>query len=41
MPGHRGSTNGRRCHIAGTVAYLGSLAYFATLGGTFDRDHDQ
>ena len=27
------------CHIASTVAYLGSLAYCATLGGAFDRDH--
>jgi len=26
------------CHIASTVAYLGSLAYCATLGGAFDRD---
>ena len=25
-------------HIASTVAYLGSLAYCATLGGAFDRD---
>jgi len=29
----------RWCHIASTVAYLGSLAYCATLGGAFsDRD---
>jgi len=27
------------CHIASTVAYLGNLAYCATLGGTFDHDH--
>ena len=27
------------CHTARTVAYLGSLAYCATLGGAFDRDH--
>jgi len=27
------------CHIASTVAYLGSLTYCATLGGAFDRDH--
>jgi len=26
-------------HIASTVAYLGSMAYYATLGGAFDRDH--
>jgi len=25
-------------HNASTVAYLGSLAYLTTLGGTFDRD---
>jgi len=32
------------CHIASTVAYLGSLVYCATLGGAFDHyhsDHDQ
>jgi len=34
--GDRPST---RCHIASTVAYLGSLAYCATLCGAFDRDH--
>jgi len=28
-----------RCHIASTVAYLGSLAYCTTLGDTFDLDH--
>jgi len=26
------------CHIASTVAYLGSLAYYATLGDAFDHD---
>jgi len=27
------------CDIASTVAYLGSLAYCATLDGSIDRDH--
>ena len=27
------------CHIAGTVAYLSSLAYCATLGGAIDHNH--
>jgi len=27
------------CRIAGTVAYLGTTTYCATLGGSFDRDH--
>ena len=27
------------CPIASTVAYLGSLAYCATLGGAFGHDH--
>jgi len=27
------------CHNASTVAYLGSLAYCATLGSTFGHDH--
>ena len=43
---HRATDGDRRppfhphwCHIASTVAYLGSLTYCATLGGAFDRDH--
>jgi len=35
-------TDGNRpstwCHIASTLAYLGSLAYCATLCGAFDRN---